>query len=167
MDLLTSILSDPAIRQRFFPISKSKIFMAHAAVTALAGPAAEAMSELIHKRLRWIVVMRLMRPWGHFGLLLTQGLPWSLAAIAARPTVTVAAAYLGTYFFMRCAMTWLIGVHGLKQRSVWRRMPLIPVWDALSFAIWVASFLRRSIRWRGADYYVSEGGALAPVAAEE
>jgi cysteine desulfurase/selenocysteine lyase len=49
MDLLTSILSDPEIRQRFFPISKSKIFMAHAAVTVLPGPVAEAMSELIHK----------------------------------------------------------------------------------------------------------------------
>jgi cysteine desulfurase/selenocysteine lyase len=49
MDLLTSILSDPDIRQRFFPISKSKIFMAHAAVTTLAGPVAEAMSELIRK----------------------------------------------------------------------------------------------------------------------
>src|SRR5258708_14265917 len=49
MDLLTSILSDTDTRHRFFPISKSKIFMAHAAVTALAGPAAEAMSELIRK----------------------------------------------------------------------------------------------------------------------
>jgi cysteine desulfurase / selenocysteine lyase len=49
MDLLTSILSDTDTRQRFFPISKSKIFMAHAAVTAVAGPAAEAMSELIRK----------------------------------------------------------------------------------------------------------------------
>jgi ceramide glucosyltransferase len=36
-------------------------------------------------------------------------------------------------------------------------MPLIAVWDALAFAIWVASFLRRSIRWRGADYYIREG----------
>jgi cysteine desulfurase/selenocysteine lyase len=49
MDLLTSILSDTGTRHRFFPISKSKIFMAHAAVTALAGPAAEAMNELIRK----------------------------------------------------------------------------------------------------------------------
>jgi cysteine desulfurase / selenocysteine lyase len=49
MDLLTSILSDTDTRHRFFPISKSKIFMAHAAVTGLAGPAAEAMSELIRK----------------------------------------------------------------------------------------------------------------------
>ena len=49
MDLLTSILSDIDIRHRFFPISKSKIFMAHAAVTAPAGVAAEAMNELIRK----------------------------------------------------------------------------------------------------------------------
>ncbi len=121
-----------------------------------------SMRELIHKRLRWIVVMRHMRPWGHLGLLLTQGLPWCLAAIAVHPTLAVAASYLGTYFALRCLMTWVIGVHGLKQPSVWRRMPLIPVWDALSFLIWVASFLRRSIRWRGADYYIGEGGALVP-----
>ena len=123
-----------------------------------------SMRELIQKRLRWIVVMRHMRPWGHLGLLLTQGLPWSLLAIAIHPSVAVAATYLGAYFALRCAMTWTIGVHGLKQRGVWRRLPLIPVWDALSFGIWLASFLRRSIRWRGADYYVGEGGALAPVA---
>jgi ceramide glucosyltransferase len=123
-----------------------------------------SMPELIHKRLRWIVVMRHMRPWGHLGLLLTQGLPWSLVAVAVHPTAAIAAAYLGSYFALRCAMTWVIGVDGLKQRSVWRRMPLIPIWDALSFGIWVASFLRRSIRWRGADYYVGEGGALAPAA---
>jgi ceramide glucosyltransferase len=122
-----------------------------------------SMRELIHKRLRWIVVMRHMRPWGHFGLLLTQGLPWSVAAIAVHPTVAVAAAYLGVYFLLRCAMTWVIGDYGLKQRAVWRRMPLIPVWDALSFGIWVASFLRRSIRWRGADYHVGEGGALLAI----
>jgi ceramide glucosyltransferase len=121
-----------------------------------------SMSELIHKRLRWIVVMRHMRPWGHLGLLLTQGLPWSLAAIAVHPSLAVAAGYLGAYFALRCALTWTIGVQGLKQRSTWRRMPLIPIWDALSFAIWVASFLRRSIRWRGADYYIGENGALAP-----
>ena len=38
----------------------------------------QSLRELIHKRLRWIVVMRHMRPWGHFGLLFTHGLPWSL-----------------------------------------------------------------------------------------
>ena len=36
-----------------------------------------SLRDLLHKRLRWIVVMRHMRPWGHLGLVFTQGLPWS------------------------------------------------------------------------------------------
>jgi ceramide glucosyltransferase len=123
----------------------------------------QSMRELLHKRLRWIVVMRHMRPWGHFGLLFTQGLPWSLLAVAVDPRLTVAAAYLGTYFALRVAMTWTIGVHGLKQRGLWKQMPLIPVWDAAALGIWLASFLRNSIRWRGADYYIQDG-KLVPVA---
>ena len=74
-----------------------------------------SLSELLHKRLRWIVVMRHMRPWGHLGLLLTQGLPWALAAIAVHPTVAVAAGYLGGYMGFRMLMTWIIGIHGLRQ----------------------------------------------------
>jgi len=131
--------------------------------TVLAVADYQSMSDLIHKRLRWIVVMRHMRPWGHLGLLLTQGLPWSLAAIAVHPTMTVAAAYLGTYLALRCAMTWMIGTWGLKQPGLWRKMPVIPAWDALAFLIWVASFGRRSIRWRGADYLLRDG-RLVPVA---
>jgi ceramide glucosyltransferase len=126
-----------------------------------------SMRDLIHKRLRWIVVMRHMRPWGHLGLLLTQGLPWSLLAVAIQPAWSVAAAYLGTYFLLRCAMTWVIGVYGLKQPTTWRRLALIPVWDALSFAIWLASFMRRSIRWRGADYRIGENGSLVPAGVPE
>jgi ceramide glucosyltransferase len=120
-----------------------------------------SMSDLLQKRMRWIVVMRHMRPWGHLGLLLTQGLPWSLAAVAVHPTIGVAAGYLGAYFVIRAAMTWLIGVHGLRQSRLWQEMLLIPVWDAVAFFIWLASFLRSTIRWRGADYYI-RGGQLVP-----
>src|ERR1700734_1360148 len=69
-----------------------------------------SIGDLLHKRLRWIVVMRHMRPWGHLGLLLTQGLPWSLAALAVHPSATVALGYLGGYLILRMAMTWMIGV---------------------------------------------------------
>ncbi len=120
-----------------------------------------SIRDLLLKRLRWIVVMRHMRPWGHFGLLFTQGLPWSLAAIALYPSARTALAYLGSYAILRLAMTWVIGIYGLKQPSLWKRMALIPLWDAIAFLIWVSSFLRNSIRWRGADYYI-RNGALVP-----
>jgi ceramide glucosyltransferase len=125
----------------------------------------QSVRELIHKRLRWIVVMRHMRPWGHFGLLFTLGLPWSLLAVAVHPTLLVAAIYLGGYFAVRCVITGMIAVWGLKQHSYWLKMLLIPLWDMVAFLIWTASFARRSIRWRGADYYIRRG-ALVPVVDE-
>jgi ceramide glucosyltransferase len=121
-----------------------------------------SLRDLLHKRLRWVVVMRHMRPWGHLGLFLTQGLPWSLVAIAIYPSAGIALGYLGTYFFLRVAMTWMVGVWGLKQNSVWKKLGLIPVWDALAFCIWLTSFGRNSIRWRDGEYYIRDG-RLVPV----
>ena len=60
-----------------------------------------SFSDLFLKRLRWIVVMRHMRPWGHFGLIFTFGLPWTLLAVALAPTPAVAGAFLATYFGLR------------------------------------------------------------------
>lgn len=121
-----------------------------------------SLKELVHKRLRWIVVMRHMRPWGHFGLAFTQGLPWSLAAALLAPSAAIGIAYLSVYLLLRILLTWLIGGYGLKQKSVTRKLLLIPVWDAMAFLIWAISFTRRSVRWRGSDYYIKEG-LLVPV----
>jgi ceramide glucosyltransferase len=117
----------------------------------------DSLSALLQKRLRWIVVMRHMRPWGHLGLLLTYGLPWSIVAVAMHPSVVVAAAYFGTYILLRALMTWTIGVNGLQQPRFGKQIPLIPLWDAVAFGIWLVSFLRSSIRWRGADYEIRDG----------
>ena len=116
-----------------------------------------SFGDLFDKRLRWIVVMRHMRPWGHLGLLFTHGLPWCVAAALVAPTWPVAAAYLGTYFLLRSAMMWSIGVRGLKQKVSWKELALIPLWDALAFAIWLISFGRKSVRWRNNDYYIRDG----------
>ncbi len=122
----------------------------------------DSPKELFYKRLRWMTVMRHMRPWGHLGMVFTQGLAWSLVALAIRPTVSVAAAYFGTYLVLRTMMTWITGVWGLKQTGVWKRLPLFVIWDATVFAIWVLSFGRKSIRWRGIDYKI-QSGILVPL----
>jgi ceramide glucosyltransferase len=119
------------------------------------------MSDLLHKRTRWMTVQRLMRPWGHVGLIFTFGLFWSLVAVAVHPTATVLVCYLGGYAFCRMAITWAIGAWGMKQRALWKKLWLIPIWDALAFLMWIASFRRRTIRWRGVDYFVREGRLVA------
>jgi ceramide glucosyltransferase len=130
--------------------------------TILTVPDYNSMPDLLHKRLRWFVVMRHMRPWGHLGLLLTQGLPWSLAAIAIHPTVGVALGYLGAYLGLRLTMTWLIGVKGLRDPTLRGKMWLIPVWDAMAFLIWLVSFGRSRFHWRGGEYAIRDS-QLVPV----
>jgi ceramide glucosyltransferase len=122
----------------------------------------QSMKELLHKRMRWLVVMRHMRPLGHLGMLFTQGLPWSIAAVAVHPTRAVAAFFLGGYFVLRTVMSWVIGVRGLKQKSLDTKV--VVAWDAFAFVMWVASFCRNSIRWRGGDYRI-RNGELVPAAA--
>jgi len=120
-----------------------------------------SLGGLLHKRMRWATVQRLMRPWGHVGLIFTFGLPWALVAVATQPTAAVAATYLGSYAIFRVAITWAIGSWGMKQRGLWKKMALVPLWDAMGFLMWIASFFRRTIRWRGVDYFLREGRFVA------
>ncbi len=122
----------------------------------------QSLKDLFYKRVRWMTVMRLMRRRGHQGLIFTWGLIWALVAVATVPTRAVAIAYLGSYAVLRVVLTWIIGVHGMKQKGMWKKMLLIPLWDLVAFMIWVASFGRKTIRWRGYDYYIRDG-ILVPV----
>jgi ceramide glucosyltransferase len=121
-----------------------------------------SLKDLFYKRVRWMTVMRLVRRQGHRGLVFTWGLIWALIAVATHPTLPVALGYLGTYVMLRVIMTWLIGVRVMGQKGLWPKMLLIPLWDLVAFAIWVASFGRNTIRWRGFDYHIRDG-ILVPV----
>jgi ceramide glucosyltransferase len=126
-------------------------------------PDFQGLGQLFSKRIRWMTVMRSMRPWGHFGLLFTWGLPWTTLAVLVHPTIAVAVIYWGMYLAFRVVITWLIGVHGLKQRGLWQKMTLIPLWDAMALLIWLISFTRNTIRWRGVDYQLRNGHFVAPM----
>jgi ceramide glucosyltransferase len=120
-------------------------------------PDYQLLRGLLTKRLRWMTVMRHMRPWGHAGLIFTQGLAWSLLAVAIHPTFPTALFYISTYLVLRAIMTLLIGAWGLKVNGVIKKLPLFVLWDFTAFFIWLVSFVRRGIRWRGVNYVVRSG----------
>ncbi len=123
-----------------------------------------SVRDLFHKRLRWIIEMRSIRPWGHFGLLFTQGLLGFALATLIAPSAAVAFGYFGVYLALRAAMTWLIGIRGLGRRELWARLWMIPLWDAAALGLWVASFVVHRFRWRGGEYEIRDG-LLIPVVA--
>jgi ceramide glucosyltransferase len=113
--------------------------------------------EFFEQHLRWAIVLRGSRPGGHFGWILTQGLPWSLAAAAFGHSVSAAAGYLGAYLMLRVAMAWTVGVWGLGDRLLGKRLWLVPLVDALGFMVWALSFVTSRIDWRGSRFYVRHG----------
>src|SRR5258708_35783954 len=63
-------------------------------------PDYDSLKDLFIKRLRWMTVMRHMRPWGHLGLAFTQGLPWCLAVALPHPA-GIGLGYVGVYLGFR------------------------------------------------------------------
>jgi ceramide glucosyltransferase len=120
-------------------------------------PDFQSFGELFFKRLRWMTVMRHMRPAGHLGLIFTLGLPWTILAVALAPRPVIALSFLFAYLLVRSLLTLIVGHIGLRQRGLAIQLLMVPLWDAVATVIWAVSLMRRTIRWRGQDYVIVNG----------
>lgn len=116
----------------------------------------QTLGQCFRHQVRWTLTMRHSQPWGHFSLLFTHGLPWAILAAAIAPSWPVAAFYLGGYAVLRTAMAWTVGVWGVNDPLLRRKLWLIPLRDAFAFVVWLTSFFTRRIEWRGAEYYIRD-----------
>jgi ceramide glucosyltransferase len=128
--------------------------------------AASTLRGYFQHQLRWAISTRHSRPLGYAGLLLTQGLPWAVAATLVVPTAAVAAGYFGAYLTLRLVMAWTVAKWALGDVSVVRKWWLLPIRDALAFVVWLAGFCLNRIHWRGREFLVHDG-RLIPVASQE
>lgn len=111
-------------------------------------------------QLRWARTVRLCRPWSYLGMIFTHGLPWCLLAafVAATARWTLlAVAYLVAYVVLRIVMAWTVGVWGVGDDLLRRRLWLIPIRDAIYFFVWLASFASKKITWGGEEYTMEKG----------
>jgi ceramide glucosyltransferase len=132
---------------------------------ATLSPSQGALDAVKHQ-LRWAIGVRNSRPWGQLGRLLTQALPWTVAATAVQHTWEGTAGFLGAYLALRLGVAWAVGVWGLKDPLLRKRLWLVPIWDALAFIILAVSFSKSRIEWRGSEFYVRKG-RLIPAATKD
>ena len=128
-------------------------------------PAQTAKSFWDHQ-LRWARTIRLCRPLSYFGLIFTLGLPWVVLAALAAPTKWIAVAYLLAYLVLRHVMAWTVGVWGVGDETLRRKIWLVPLRDAIHAVVWLAGFASNRIRWGGEEFTL-ENGRMAPVAASD
>jgi ceramide glucosyltransferase len=135
--------------------SGGRVVLSHETVWTMY-PAQTARSFWDHQ-LRWARTVRLCRPASYAALLFTQGLPWAILAAAIAPRVWIAAAYLAAYLVLRLSMAWIVGVSVVKDEVLRRDIAFVPLWDALHFLVWLASFTSNHIVWGNVEYVVHSG----------
>ena len=129
-------------------------------------PAQTAKSFWNHQ-LRWSRTVRLCRPLSYLGLIFTLGLPWALLAALVAPTKWIAAAYLLAYLVLRHVMAWTVGVWGVGDEVLRRKLWLVPLRDAIYAAVWLASFASNRITWSGEQFTMRNGRMVHLPASEE
>jgi ceramide glucosyltransferase len=116
-----------------------------------------SLADLWRHELRWARTVRAMAPAGFAGSFLAH--PVVIAAIAA-----AAAGFAltpSTFLVISCALRWatarvIAGALGVPPAKPW----LLPLRDALSFAVFVASFFGRTVFWRDQVFQVEASGRM-------
>jgi ceramide glucosyltransferase len=113
--------------------------------------------EFWEHQIRWARTVRLVRPGSFFGLIVTQGLAWVVAAGLVAPGWGIAAAYLAGYLVLRLTLAWVAGVWGVGDDVLRRKLWLVPLRDAIHFFVWLASFTSNRVNWGGTEYEIRDG----------
>jgi ceramide glucosyltransferase len=112
--------------------------------------------------MRWMQTQRVCNPGGYLGLASTYGTAWSVlfaATVVGSPVAWLA--ILGTAA-VRVATGYAGARICLDDREFPRRVAWLPVCDAVSFTLWLAAFLTRTVTWRGRRLRLSRDGRISP-----
>lgn len=121
----------------------------------------QTLSGFWDHQVRWARTVRLCRPVSYLGLVFTHGLPWAILAAALSQSLALGAAFLGGYLVLRLAMAYIVGVWGVGDEVLRRRLYLVPIRDAIHFIIWLASFASNRVTWGGQVFATKQGHMVA------
>lgn len=112
---------------------------------------------LFRHELRWARTIRLVAAAGFAGSVVTYPVPLALLALCLTGAPLPAAAMLALALLVRSLSARRIDTSlRLKAAPLW----LLPVRDLLSFGVFIASFLGRSVAWRDRRFRIGPEGQL-------
>ena len=119
-----------------------------------------SVAKLISHELRWSRTVRTIAPVRHLGSALIYPLAFALLGVLLSGAATWSWSLALVAMFARLALK-LLSDRALRQprRDLW----LLPIWDIVSFAIFVASFFSTRVIWRGLSFNVDGDGLLYPI----
>lgn len=122
--------------------------------------APDTMATMLKHQLRWGRSTRISRPWGYRGLILTYGTATSLLALLVWNFSGFVWWLLAVTMLVRFLPVFVVGVYGLKDKTLAKFFWLVPLRDLITFGVWLASFVGNEIHWRGVNFRVLSDGKL-------
>jgi ceramide glucosyltransferase len=108
-------------------------------------------------QLRWSRTIRVSRPAGYYGYVVTHATFWALVAFAAQQWWAGAIALA-----IRMIAGVLVGAATLEDRKVVARFWMIPFRDLFGFAVWAAGAVGNRVQWRDRSLLLEPGGVIQP-----
>jgi ceramide glucosyltransferase len=117
----------------------------------------ESWLETWRHQLRWSRTIRVSRPSGYYGYVVTHATLWSLLAFAFGQWWAGAAALA-----VRMAAGIAVASGILRYRPIARDWWMIPLRDLFGFAVWLAGLSGSGVYWRGRRLTLHPDGRLLP-----
>ncbi|HEX4950339.1 MAG TPA: bacteriohopanetetrol glucosamine biosynthesis glycosyltransferase HpnI [Blastocatellia bacterium] len=130
-------------------------------VDHIAAP--DTIKTMLEHQLRWARAVRISRPKGYAGLVLTHGLATSLLLLLALGFTAVGWTLVALTFLLRFVTALWAGVVLMQDRVLLRYLWLVPIRDLIGFGVWLVSFGGNEIRWRGHRFVVRRSGKIEPI----
>ena len=104
-------------------------------------------------QVRWSRTIRVSRPAGYLGYLVTQATFWCvIAALAGHWQIALAGE--AVRLFAAAASMWAAGGGGMY------RLALVPLRDLFGFAVWCGGLFGSTVEWRGLSFHLHRDGRL-------
>ncbi len=130
-------------------------------VDHIAAP--DTIKAMLRHQLRWARAVRISRPKGYAGLILTYGLATSLLLLLVLGGTAFGWALVALTLLLRFVAAIVAGVVLMKDRVLLKYLWLVPIRDLMGFGVWVVSFVGKEISWRGNRFIVRRSGKIEPV----
>lgn len=116
---------------------------------------AETWGQTWRHQLRWSRTIRVSRPAGYYGYVVTHATLWAMVAFAAHQW-RVGSLALG----LRMVAGVIIGSGILKDRRVAAQFWLIPLRDLFGFAVWLVGIFGNDVDWRDRRLRLRPDGSI-------
>lgn len=116
----------------------------------------ESWEQTWRHQLRWSRTIRVSRPAGYYGYVVTHATLWALVAFAAHQW------WAGiTALTVRMIAGTLVGIAVLKDRHVGTDFWLIPLRDLFGFAVWLCGVFGHHVDWRDRRLRLEADGRIS------